>query len=351
MNTGTALLSDARMLEHQPGPGHPESSGRLRAVLDDLRARPVPGSEWVPARLATDDELGRAHAAPYLAALARLDGRRGRLDPDTVASPGSWTAARLAAGAAVYATELVWAGQARNAFALVRPPGHHAEHARAMGFCLLNNVAVAAEAALCLGAQRVAIIDWDVHHGNGTQHLFEARRDVLYLSVHQSPFYPGTGAPHEVGIGPGSGFTVNCPLPPGQSDADYGTVFEDLFAPALAAFMPELVIVSAGFDAHARDPLGEMRVTERGFVAMCSLAAAATPGRKLVLVLEGGYDLVALTDSVRACLGVMTADGAGAGASPGASFPRGTSTACAEAVRQTQAAHPAIFRPVFRPRS
>ena len=164
-------------------------------------------------------------------------------------SEGSWEAATLAAGAAVGAVEAVWSGRAANAFALVRPPGHHAARGAAMGFCLLNNAAIAAEAARRLGAERVLVLDWDVHHGNGTQHIFEARDDVMYMSSHQCPFYPGTGAPDEIGRGPGGGFTVNCALPAGQGDADYGAVFHDLFLPAARAFAPDLVLVSAGFDA------------------------------------------------------------------------------------------------------
>ena len=178
-----------------------------------------------------------------------------------------------------------------------------------MGFCIFNNAAIAAVAARRLGAERVMVLDWDVHHGNGTQHVFEQRRDVLYLSSHQYPYYPGTGASGEVGVGEGAGYTVNCPLPPGQSDADYGAVFHDLFLPVADAFRPEIIIVSAGFDAHARDPLADMRVTERGFAAMCSsldaLARSACAG-KLVLLLEGGYHPNALAQSVRACLEVMT---------------------------------------------
>ena len=199
-------------------------------------------------------------------------------------------------------------GRARNAFAVVRPPGHHAEPDQAMGFCLLNNAAIAAEAARRAGAARVLIVDWDVHHGNGTQDIFAARDDVLYMSVHQYPFYPGTGAAREVGGGAGRGATVNCPLPGGQGDADYGVVFHDLFLPAARAFRPDLVIVSAGFDAHARDPLAGMRVSERGFAAMASVLAELADeacGGRLALMLEGGYDLAALTASVRATLEVM----------------------------------------------
>jgi acetoin utilization deacetylase AcuC-like enzyme len=200
-------------------------------------------------------------------------------------------------------------GRAANAFALVRPPGHHARPAEAMGFCLINNAAVAAEAARRAGAERVMIVDWDVHHGNGTQEIFASRDDILYTSVHQYPFYPGTGAAEEIGVGAGKGATVNCPLPAGQDDADYGAVFHDLFLPVGRAFAPNLIIVSAGFDAHARDPLAEMGVTERGFAAMASSLvelAEGSCGGKLVLLLEGGYDLAALASSVRATLEVLT---------------------------------------------
>jgi acetoin utilization deacetylase AcuC-like enzyme len=174
---------------------------------------------------------------------------------------------------------------------------------------LLNNAAIAAEAARRLGAERVMVLDWDVHHGNGTQHLFEQRRDVLYLSAHQYPYNPGTGACDEVGSGAGAGFTVNCGMPPGQGDADYGAVFHDLFLPAGDAFRPNIIIVSAGFDAHVRDPLADMCVTERGFAAMCTalqLLARTHCGGKIVLLLEGGYHLEALAQSVRACLDVLT---------------------------------------------
>jgi acetoin utilization deacetylase AcuC-like enzyme len=177
-----------------------------------------------------------------------------------------------------------------------------------MGFCLFNNVAVAAEAVLAAGAQRVLVLDWDVHHGNGTQHHFFARRDVLFCSTHQFPFYPGTGAPTEVGTGEGAGFTVNVALPGGQGDAEYGAVFHELLLPLAQRYRPELVLVSAGFDPHRADPLGGMDVTERGFAAMCSAARALATevcGGKLVLLLEGGYDLDGLAQSVHACVEVL----------------------------------------------
>jgi acetoin utilization deacetylase AcuC-like enzyme len=330
------LLTDVRMLEHQAGAEHPESPRRLASIVADLRASPIAGTSWATSRQATLDEMARAHDRSYVEHLASRDGASARLDADTVMSPGSWTAAACAAGAAIQAVEEVWSGRTDHAFALVRPPGHHAERDHAMGFCLLNNAAIAAESALHLGARRVAILDWDVHHGNGTQHLFEARDDVLYLSVHQYPFYPGTGAPEERGIGPGAGSTINCALPPGQTDADYGAVFEDIFLPALTNFAADLLIVSAGFDAHARDPLGEMRVSERGFGAMCS-AVAATPGRGLVLLLEGGYDVPALTASVRACVDVLVG---GRESFAGG----GVSARCAKAIRATRFAQPTPIR-------
>jgi acetoin utilization deacetylase AcuC-like enzyme len=309
MRKPTLLFADERMLGHDPGPGHPEAPGRLETLLTDFARSPVPGVVRKGPRPATRAELEAVHSRAHVAALAALAGKAARLDPDTVVSGGSWEAACLAAGAAIGAVEAVWSGEAANAFVWARPPGHHAEQARAMGFCLFNNVAVAAAAARRLGAERVLIVDWDVHHGNGTQHLFESRRDILFFSSHQYPFYPGTGAPAEIGQGEGRGFTVNCALPAGQEDADYGAVFEDLFLPIATAFKPDLVLVSAGFDPHERDPLAEMRLTERGFAAMCTavrrLADAQCRGR-LVLVLEGGYHRAALAGSARACLEVLT---------------------------------------------
>ncbi len=210
-----------------------------------------------------------------------------------------------------------------------------------MGFCLLNNAAIAAEAARRLGARRVLVLDWDVHHGNGTQHIFEARDDVMYMSAHQYPFYPGTGAATEVGAGAGRGFTLNCALPGGQRDADYGAVFHDLFLPAARAFAPDLVLVSAGFDPHERDPLADMRVTERGFAAMATAVAdlaRESCGGKLVLLLEGGYDLAALAASTRACLEVL--------GGRREEFPRGAGAEAAGAVAETRAALAAAGRPV-----
>jgi acetoin utilization deacetylase AcuC-like enzyme len=337
----TLILTDKRFLAHEAGIGHPESPARLRAILSDLERAPPGGVVFETPRAATAAEIDAVHDRAHRELLEGLAGRRTRLDPDTAMSEGSWEAAALAAGAAVTAVEAVWSGRADSAFALVRPPGHHAEAARAMGFCLLNNAAIAAEAARRLGAARVLVLDWDVHHGNGTQHIFEARADVMYLSSHQFPFYPGTGAPTEVGLGAGRGFTVNCALPAGQGDADYGAVFHDLFLPAARAFVPDLVLVSAGFDPHERDPLADMRVTERGFAAMASAMkelARETCGGKLVLLLEGGYDLAALAASTRACLEVL--------GGRREDFPRGAGAEAPRAVAATRGALAAAGRPV-----
>ena len=337
----TLILTDRRFLAHDVGIGHPESPARLRAILTDLERAPPAGLVFEEPRAATDAEIDAAHSPAHRALLHGLAGKRARLDPDTAMSEGSWEAATLAAGAAVGAVEAVWGGRAASAFALVRPPGHHAEAASAMGFCLLNNAAIAAEAARRLGARRVLVLDWDVHHGNGTQHIFEARDDVMYMSAHQYPFYPGTGAATEVGAGAGRGFTLNCALPGGQRDADYGAVFHDLFLPAARAFAPDLVLVSAGFDPHERDPLADMRVTERGFAAMATAVAdlaRESCGGKLVLLLEGGYDLAALAASTRACLEVLGGQRE--------DFPRGAGAEAASAIAGTRAALAAAGRPV-----
>jgi acetoin utilization deacetylase AcuC-like enzyme len=306
--SATLLLTDPLFLRHDPGAGHPESPARLESILEQLERAPLAGLERKRPRPATPEELAFAHRKEFLTRLEGLRGLETQLDPDTATSVDSVDAAVLAAGAGAQAVEEVMAGSARNAFALVRPPGHHAEPNRAMGFCLLNNAAVAAGAALARGAQRVLVLDWDVHHGNGTQECFWGRRDVLYQSAHQFPFYPGTGAPYEVGVGPGMGFTVNCGLPAGCGDADYGALFHDLFLPVGQAFRPDVIIVSAGFDSHEDDPLGGMQVTERGFAAMCTAVRALaeeTCGGRLVLLLEGGYSLVGLPRSVHACLEVL----------------------------------------------
>jgi acetoin utilization deacetylase AcuC-like enzyme len=241
------------------------------------------------------------HDADYVRRISETTGRATQLDPDTYTSPESYDIALLAAGACVDAVERVMGASHRAAYALVRPPGHHAERARAMGFCLFNNVAVAAAHARAMGAAKVAIVDFDVHHGNGTQHIFDSDPHVLYISLHQFPYYPGTGAAEEIGREAGRGFTVNVPLEVGAVDDDYQLAFRRIVVPVLRQFEPSLLIVSAGFDAHEHDPLGGMRVTTPAFGAMTAelrgVADECCRGR-LVAAVEGGYDLQALAASL-----------------------------------------------------
>src|SRR5262249_17486861 len=249
------LIHSERFAEHQTPPGHPERSDRAEvfdAVAAKWRKKDV---EVVAPRIATREQLARVHEGDYIRRISETAGRATALDPDTYTSPDSYEIALLAAGAAVDAVERVLGGSHRAAVAMVRPPGHHAERDRAMGFCLFNNVAVAAAHAHALGAAKVAIVDFDVHHGNGTQHIFEADRHVLYISTHQYPYYPGTGAADEVGRDAGRGFTVNVPLEAGAVNEDYQHVFDRIVVPVLREFEPNLLITSAGFDAHERDPL------------------------------------------------------------------------------------------------
>jgi acetoin utilization deacetylase AcuC-like enzyme len=297
------LIHSDRFAEHQTPPGHPERPERAE-VMDAAAARwNRRGLEIVLPREATREQLARVHAADYLRLIESTMGRAVALDPDTYTSPESYEVALLAAGAAIEATERALAASDLSVLALVRPPGHHAERDSAMGFCLLNNVAVAAAHARALGAGRVAIVDYDVHHGNGTQHIFEQDPDVLYVSTHQYPYYPGTGAAWEVGVGAGEGATVNLPLEAGAVDEDYELVFAEVVSPVLRQFRPDLLLVSAGFDAHERDPLAGMRLTTAAFAAMTmelrAVADECCAGR-MALVVEGGYDLEALAASIDA---------------------------------------------------
>jgi acetoin utilization deacetylase AcuC-like enzyme len=299
------LIHTDRFAEHETPPGHPERVERAEVfdvVAERWRQR---GTDVAAPRPATRDELRRVHDDEYLRLIESTMGRSFKLDADTYTSPESHEIALLAAGAAIEGVERVMNGSHRAAMALVRPPGHHAERDRAMGFCLYNNVAVAAAHARANGAARVAIVDYDVHHGNGTQHIFDGDPAVMYVSTHQYPYYPGTGAATEVGRGPARGHTVNLPLEAGAVDDDYRLVFAEVVAPVLRQFKPDLVIVSAGFDAHERDPLGGMRVTTPAFAAMTmelqAVADECCDGR-IVAVTEGGYDLEALAASASAVI-------------------------------------------------
>jgi acetoin utilization deacetylase AcuC-like enzyme len=308
-----AYVIDDVFLGHRATVAHPERPERLLAIRDELaHTHVVSRGERVPTRQAKEEELGLVHGAAYLADLSRrVPGQSGYLDEDTFFSPGSHEAALCAAGAAVDLARLSVSGQAPRGLAVVRPPGHHAEPDRAMGFCLLNNVAIAAASARQAGLARVAVLDWDVHHGNGTQAAFYADPSVMYLSSHQYPFYPGTGASGEVGVGQGAGATVNVPLPAGSGDAEYAAAFDEIFAPALLAFRPELILVSAGFDALASDPLAQMRVTVSGYRRMAEVvrrvADVVCDGR-MVCVLEGGYDLGGLAACAAATFEVLCAE-------------------------------------------
>jgi acetoin utilization deacetylase AcuC-like enzyme len=304
------LITSERFAEHMTPPGHPERPERaeaMDAVAIEWRRRGGGTAEPDPA---TRDELARVHAPEYLDLLESTRGRAAMLDPDTFTSPESLDIAALAAGAAIQAARRTLDG-AGPTFALVRPPGHHAERDGAMGFCLYNNVAIAAADTLAAGASKVAIVDIDVHHGNGTQWMFYADPRVLYVSTHQYPFYPGTGAAKEVGDGPGRGFTVNVPLEAGATDADYRLVYDGIVGPVVESFAPDLVLVSAGFDAHERDPLAGMRMSTAGYAAVVArvrAAAARACGGRIAMVTEGGYDLRALAECLMASIAVL--DGA-----------------------------------------
>ncbi|MCU0255711.1 MAG: histone deacetylase [Vicinamibacterales bacterium] len=292
------LIASPRFADHVTPPGHPERAERAEvfgAVAARWRSR---GGVVLDPRPASRDELVRAHAPHYVDGVLALAGRDVALDPDTYLSANSVDVALLAAGASCLAVERALESHA-PAFALVRPPGHHAEKDKAMGFCLFNNAAVAAAHARALGLERVVVVDIDVHHGNGTQWIFYGASDVLYASVHQFPYYPGTGAAREIGRGAGTGFTVNVPLEAGATDADYDLVLRECLLPLFERYAPDLLVVSAGYDAHHRDPLASMRVSTEGYAAMIArlraCAARCCAGR-LVVVAEGGYDLQALAD-------------------------------------------------------
>jgi acetoin utilization deacetylase AcuC-like enzyme len=304
------LVTDPRFRAHDPGPHHPECPERLE-VLESLFGtgdlRDIPR---VPVRPATEEELTRVHRPALVRTVAASAGREHtRYDPDTSASAGTFDAACLAAGGAIELADAVLDGELDCGFAALRPPGHHAEADRAMGFCFFNNVAVVAEhLRRGRGLERVLILDWDVHHGNGTQHSFYDDPGVMYASLHQYPFYPGTGAAQEVGRGEGAGFTVNAPMPAGAGHDDYMAAFRELLLPVARQFDPQFVLVSAGFDAHRDDPLASIELTEESFAAMTDalvgLADEHCSGR-IVLLLEGGYSLEALRDSVRVTLDAL----------------------------------------------
>jgi acetoin utilization deacetylase AcuC-like enzyme len=333
------LITSPRFQEHITPPGHPERPERAEVLDRVAREWRERGLETVEPRPATREELLLVHAADYIDALAATSGRAAMLDADTFTSPESYEVALLAAGAAVQAAEHALDTR-ETALALVRPPGHHAERGRAMGFCLFNNVAVAAATAIARGLTRVAVVDIDVHHGNGTQWMFYDDPRVLYVSTHQYPFYPGTGAADEIGTGKGEGFTFNVPLEAGATDADYALAYLTI-ANVLVEYGPELLLISAGYDAHADDPLASMRVTTAGYAAIVRIlaGAAAQCGCPIAIVTEGGYDLDALGACLDASIEVLSKPGIVAIAGTGDKGLAPRAGRALQAVRAAQSRH------------
>lgn len=310
----TAVYRDHLFLEHDPGYGHVESPDRLRVIYEELDKEET-GHNFVypgfdPAPL---DIIALNHSPQLVRRVAETSGHgHDYLDADTQTSARSFDAACLAAGSVIDGMRKIVDREFDNAFCLVRPPGHHAEHHRSMGFCLFNNVAVAAKWAIeNLELERICIVDWDLHHGNGTQHSFYDSRKVLYFSTHQYPYYPGTGAVMEAGEGVGEGYTINVPLPGGQGDKEYIRIFNDLLIPVAREYKPQFILVSCGFDIYDGDPLGSMRVTPSGFAAMTRILqnlADEVCGGNLLVTLEGGYNLTGMRDGALAVLTELYGD-------------------------------------------
>ena len=302
MTEKLGIVFDPIYFQHAPGTAHPETPNRLVAVQEAIKALEFP-IVAIPARAATEDELCLVHDKKYVERILSMKVTEVTyLDPDTAISPHSQEAALKAAGGVIEAVDIVMQGNLKRAFCAVRPPGHHAEPDKAMGFCIFNNIAIGAAHALSSrGLGRIAIIDWDLHHGNGTQDAFYSTDEVLYISLHQWPFYPGSGREDEKGEGKGLGFNLNFPMVPGSSDQDFRAAFREVIMPALANYAPELIMISAGFDAHRDDPLGDLYLTTEFFGEMTGMlremAKKFCQGR-IISVLEGGYNMQALKDSV-----------------------------------------------------
>ncbi|MFH2126037.1 MAG: histone deacetylase [Pseudomonadota bacterium] len=307
---GVGVVSSPIFREHDTGPYHCEVGDRLEAIdeaISHWEGRDV--LETLPLRPAREEELATVHHASHLRRVAGTAGRSTSLDPDTVCSPRSCEVALLAAGSLIDLCDAALSGEVEHGFALVRPPGHHATSTRAMGFCLFNNVAAAAAHLLLKrGLSRILVVDWDVHHGNGTEDIFYPESRVLYFSTHQSPLYPGTGQVSAVGQGSAKGRTINLPMPPGRGDLEHLQAFERLLLPVARQFRPQFILVSAGFDSHREDPLGGMMITAAGFAAMTQrlteISQEFCPGR-IVASLEGGYNQAALGRSVVAVLAAL----------------------------------------------
>ena len=305
------VVSSKRFAEHANPVGHPERPERAQVLSEIASAFKQEGGEVIEPRAATDEDLLRVHTQEHVDAIVATRGKATMIDEDTFTSPESDEIARLAAGAVLTGVDRALDGpKGSRSLVLVRPPGHHAEADRAMGFCLYSNIAVGAAYARSRGCDRVAIVDYDVHHGNGTQWIFYEDPTVFFASSHQYPFYPGTGAASERGRGPGLGYTLNVPLDAGATDAEIEEKYATQVIPAVRDFKPNLLMISAGFDAHEMDPLGQLRMTAPGFgrltKALVKLADEVCDGR-VVLVTEGGYDLKALGDSLNAVIAVCNA--------------------------------------------
>ena len=314
MPSDTGIVRDIRYYNHETSAFHPESPKRLEAIYKMLESPEMKGKfKLIEPRPATHDEIGMIHESWYIDAVAKTAGKAHTyLDPDTETSPESYETALLAAGGFLNAIDAAVAGDVKNGFAFVRPPGHHAEADRAAGFCLFNNVAIGAMHAIKKHQmKKVLVVDWDLHHGNGTQHSFYADPRIIYFSTHQYPYYPGTGGVQEIGTGAGKGYTINVPLRTGPGDNEYVKIFRTILQPVALEFKPDIVLLSAGFDIYYKDPLGGMKVTPRGFACLSrvllDIAEACCDGR-FVVTLEGGYHIGGLTDSCKTVLNEMKGD-------------------------------------------
>jgi len=314
MSSRTGVVCHDLYKQHLASLPHVESPQRLQVIYDMLDAADMAGKfVSISPRPATHDELAWVHSHSHIKRVAGTDGKdHMSLDPDTQTTPLSYQAAKLAAGGLFSLVDKIFDGTIKNGFALVRPPGHHAERDRAMGFCLFNNVALGARYAMnTYGVKKILIVDWDLHHGNATQNTFYTDAAVLYFSTHQFPYYPGSGYLTELGQGDGQGFTVNVPLGPGHGDAEFFQIFKHILYPIASAFKPELIFVSAGFDTYVGDPLGGMKVTPQGYAAMTRLImdlARSYASERVAITLEGGYHLTGLRESVRAVLMELVGD-------------------------------------------
>lgn len=309
----TALIYHPIFLQHDTGPHHPERASRLQSILRKLKKTGlIDKLTLVEPQQASVDDIALVHPEDYVMSIKRsCAAGGGSLDPDTVVSKDSYEAALFATGAMKTAADLVFKGEADNAFCMVRPPGHHARPAQAMGFCLFNNVAIAARYIQYKHKpNRILIVDWDVHHGNGTEEIFYNDPSVFYISLHQYPHYPGTGPKESRGTGKGKGFNLNIPMPAGSSDTEYIKAFQEIALPAINDFKPEFILISAGFDGHKDDPLSSINLTESGYHEMTRILKAAAQTHcknRIISVLEGGYNLLSLANSTHSHLKTLLA--------------------------------------------